>query len=206
MAKLQQMPPLTIDQTILSSFGATWIANGGDLSRTPPNSSGQLGSFSRFPHAVVAFLVAIPTPCLAATQQAGITEVLDRLARRVGTEDALYLAEAISLVVWDPATGAVDPTIPDPSTSRLRYERFTQYVEQAYVARYKGLPPHVSDKKVAVPRIPRTGAKAVSKPARATRARGAATSATTPGTSATGVTGGDSATSTAETDSGRQQQ
>ncbi len=39
------MPPLSIDQTILASFGATWTANGGDLSRTPPNSSGQLGSF-----------------------------------------------------------------------------------------------------------------------------------------------------------------
>ena len=180
MARLQSMPQLRIDRATLASFGATWIANGKSLSRTPPNSSGQLGSFfekavadafaamvgnvpvvkpkanalippqadcveydtvrviggvrpqnfdaayrpdgirfafdakglndlqsvrknwqnmvndlateatnvhSRFPHAVVAFLVAIPTPCLAATQQVGVTEVLDRLARRMGTED-----------------------------------------------------------------------------------------------------------------------
>ena len=236
MARLQKMPRLSIDQATLASFGATWAANGGDLSRTPPNSSVQLGSFferavadafaamvggvpvvrpnanalippqsdcveygtirviggvrpqnfdvayrpdgvrfafdakglnnlksvaknwqnmvndlateattvhSRFPHAIVAFLVAIPTPCLAATQQAGITEVLDRLARRVGTEDPLYMAEAIALVVWDPATGEIDANIPDPNLSRLRWDTFHDYVEQAYVSRYKGLPPHV---------------------------------------------------------------
>jgi len=232
------MPQVVVDQTtLLTSFGNTWTANGGRLSRTPPGSSNELGNLfnqavatslaamlgnipilrpssttllppasncvemgeirivggvrpqnfdvayrpdgprfafdaktlndvdsvrknwqnmindlateattvhSRFPHAVVAFLVAIPTPCLLGPQQAGITETLDRLARRVEVNDSLYMAEAISLVVWDPSTGGIDPAIPDPNLSRLRIEKFHQYVEEAYVDRYKGLPPHTA--------------------------------------------------------------
>ena len=54
------------------------------------------------------------------------------------------MAEAIALVMWDPATGAIDTDVPDPNLSRLRWDRFHEYVEQAYVSRYKGLPPHVA--------------------------------------------------------------
>ena len=49
----------------------------------------------------------------------------------------------MSLVIWEPGTGSIDPTLPDPA-SPLRIERFAQDVEQNYVARYKGLPPHAS--------------------------------------------------------------
>ncbi|MBI2940647.1 MAG: hypothetical protein HYY04_09440 [Chloroflexi bacterium] len=96
---------------------------------------------SRFPYAVVSFLVAIPKPCLLAPQRAAIIETLERLARRADVGGPIYLAEAISLVLWDPASGAIDPTIPDPE-SPSRIERFPQQVQPEYVNRYKGLPPH----------------------------------------------------------------
>lgn len=54
---------------------------------------------SRFPHAIVAFIVALPATALAETQRIAITETLERLSRRVEVNDAPYLAEAISLVL-----------------------------------------------------------------------------------------------------------
>ena len=43
MATLASMPPVTIDQAELARFGSMWSSNGGNLSRTPPYSSGDLG-------------------------------------------------------------------------------------------------------------------------------------------------------------------
>ncbi len=43
MATLASMPRITIDQTDLIRFGKTWISNGERLSRTSPQSSGELG-------------------------------------------------------------------------------------------------------------------------------------------------------------------
>jgi hypothetical protein len=231
------MPPVTVAQADLASFGVAWSSRTpGSLSRTPPQSSGQLGSLfdaavgeslavllggipivrptatvltaplpdcvevgpvriiggvrpqnfdvgyrpdgvrfafdsktlndtaslrknwqnmvndlateattvhSRFPHAVVGFMVIIPTPCLIEPQRSAMIETLERLARRTGVEDPDYMAEAISLVVWDPATGAIEPDIP-PHVSSLRLEEFSRTVERAYVSRYKGLPPHAT--------------------------------------------------------------
>ncbi len=96
---------------------------------------------SRFPFALVAFLVAFPAPCVSAAHQRATIETLERLARRTTVDGPLYMAEAISLVVWNPDDGAIDPTIP-PVSSPLRVERFSDQVEAAYVSRYKGLPPH----------------------------------------------------------------
>jgi hypothetical protein len=234
MARLQTMPPITIEQTELARFGQTWRNNGGRLSRTPPQSSSQLGNLfdaavgmslammlggipivrptstaltasvadcvevgpvriiggvrpqnfdvgyrpdgvrfafdsktlndtdslrknwqnmindlateattvhSRFPHAVVGFMVIIPTPCLIEPQRAAIVETLERLARRTSVEQPVYMAEAISLVLWNPDNGSIDADVPSP-TSSLRLERFSTFVENAYVSRYKGLPPH----------------------------------------------------------------
>lgn len=241
MARLSAMPRLVLDQARLAAFGAQWTANKGALSRTPPNSSGELGEFfdaavgvslaamlggipivapppnsltpppppprsphldcvevgpvriiggvrpqnfdvgyrpdgvrfafdsktlndrksigknwqnmindlateattvhSRFPHAVVAFLVALPEPVVASAQRSAIVETLERLARRTSVEGPVYMAEAIALVLWNPANGTLDPNIPAPH-SPLRYERFSDQVEAAYVSRYKGLPPH----------------------------------------------------------------
>jgi len=234
MAALASMPPITIDQTELALFGSTWISNGGNLSRTPPRSSGELGKMfdlavgkalatmlggikivspsstaltspqpdcvevgpvrviggvrpqnfdvgyrpdgirfafdsktlndresvgknwqnmindlateattvhSRFPHAVVAFMVICPAPCVSPPLRKATIETLERLARRSTVEGPLYTAEAISLILWNPDDGTIDPNVP-ASSSPLRIEKFSEQVEVAYVSRYKGLPPH----------------------------------------------------------------
>lgn len=99
---------------------------------------------SRFPHAVVAFAVVIPEPCVAETQRKAIIETLERLARRVSVRNEAHMAEAISLVLWNPNNGTIDQNVPSKS-SPLRLEKFSEQVEAAYVARYKGLPPHATE-------------------------------------------------------------
>ena len=234
MATLAFMPPLVIDYTELALFGKTWTSNGGRLSRTPPQSSGDLGRMfdnavgkalaimlggvkvvvanssaltppfpdcvevgpvrviggvrpqnfdvgyrpdgvrfafdsktlndresigknwqnmindlateattvhSRFPHALVAFMVIYPAPCVSSAHQKATIETLERLARRSTVDGPLYMAEAISLVLWNPEDGTINPDIP-ASSSPLRIEKFSEQVEAAYVSRYKGLPPH----------------------------------------------------------------
>jgi len=96
---------------------------------------------TRFPYAVVAFLVAIPQPCLLSPQKEALTGTLERLSSRGSPLNSSHKAEAISLVVWDPETGQVSETWP-AKASCLRVERFSQQVQTAYLARYKGLPPH----------------------------------------------------------------
>ncbi len=96
---------------------------------------------TRFPYAVVAFMVIIPVPCLTGSTRPAMIGTLERLGRRSGIDGPNHTAEAISLVLWDPATGEFDAAVPDPA-SPLRIERFSEQVEAAYVNRYKGLPPH----------------------------------------------------------------
>ena len=240
MANLQSMPQIHIDTTQILAFGKAWYNDGGNLSRTPPFSSGDLGKVfdtavgdalatmlgnttvkltatntllpscndcvevgpvrviggvrpqnfdvgyrpdgiriafdsktlndtksvgknwqnmvndlateattvhSRFPYAVVAFIVVIPLPCILTPSSTltptgkSIIETLERLARRGGIEGPPYMAEAISLALWNPDNGEVDPTFPDPS-STIRIENFSNQVGTAYINRYKGLPPH----------------------------------------------------------------
>jgi len=236
MATLVSMPAITILQADLARFGQTWTANGGKLSRTPPQSSGELGELfdkvvghslasmlggipvirpnpnalipaqrdcvevgpvrviggvrpqnfdvgyrpdgvrfafdsktlndkdsvgknwqnmindlateattvhSRFPHALVAFMVIIPEPCFMPAQRAATIQTLERLGRRINVDGPDYMAEAIALILWNPDTGAIDLDAPDP-TSPLRIEKFSSQVEAAYVSRYKGLPPHAA--------------------------------------------------------------
>ena len=236
MAALTSMPTITISQADLARFGQTWTANGGRLSRTPPQSSGALGELfdnavgralatmlggiplvtpnpnalipaqrdcvevgpvrviggvrpqnfdvgcrpdgvrfafdsktlndqksigknwqnmindlateattvhSRFPHALVAFMVILPEPCFMPAQRAATIQTLERLARRINVDGPDYTAEAISLVLWNPSNGAIDLNLPAP-TSPLRIEKFSEQVEAAYVSRYKGLPPHAA--------------------------------------------------------------
>ena len=96
---------------------------------------------SRFPYAIVAFLIAIPVPCLGATQQAGLIATLERLTNRVSPVNQNHLAESIAFIAWHPDTGEIDYGIPD-SSSPLRIERFSEQIGRVYTARYKGLPPH----------------------------------------------------------------
>ena len=205
MATLVSMPPVIIDHTELVLFGRTWTQNGSRLSRTPPQSSGELGKMfdtavgkalatmlggitivtpnsnsltpplpdcvevgpvriiggvrpqnfdvgyrpdgvrfafdsktlndresigknwqnmindlateattvhSRFPHAIVAFIVIYPAPCVSAAHQKATIETLERLARRVSVDGPPYMAEVISLVLWNPIDGTIVPDIP----------------------------------------------------------------------------------------------
>lgn len=234
MSVLQTMPTIAIPPDDLIPFGHAWIANNRRLSRTPPNSSTQLGNLfdikvgealsvmlgnipiivpnmytlipavadcvevgpcrvvggirpqnfdvgyrpdgvrfvydsktlndedsvrknyqnmindlgteattvhTRFPYAIVAFIVVVPTPCLQSPQREALTDTLERLSQRDSPLDSNHKAEGISLVVWDPTNGSIDGTWPNPN-SCLRIERFSDQIEQNYIGRYKGLPPH----------------------------------------------------------------
>lgn len=96
---------------------------------------------TRFPYAIVAFVVAIPKPALPKNQEADIVRTLERLATRESVIDQAHLAEAIALIVWDPLTGEICPTSPAPG-SPLRHENFMPKIFRCYTDRYKGLPPH----------------------------------------------------------------
>lgn len=96
---------------------------------------------TRFPYAIVAFIVLIPKPCLAQKQQADMTRTLERLGARKDVLDQAHLAEVISLVIWNPETGEIDPDIPSQD-STIRIEKFSDTLYPHYLSRYKGLPPH----------------------------------------------------------------
>ncbi len=96
---------------------------------------------TRFPYGVVAFVVIVPEPCLVSPQREALIGTLDRLARRMNVTNQAHLAEAISLVIWDPNTGEISSEVPGED-SRLRIEKFSSHVQTAYFARYEGLPPH----------------------------------------------------------------
>jgi len=96
---------------------------------------------TRFPYAVVAFMIVIPGPCLLAVQREALLRTLDRLARRTNVTNQAHLAEAISLVLWSPETGEQSIEVPPPE-SRLRVEKFHTLIQAAYFSRYEGFPPH----------------------------------------------------------------
>ena len=97
---------------------------------------------TRFPYAVVAFLVMVPTPCLVEPQRSALIGRLEGLNRRVTVGDPSHLAEAIALVAWNPATGLIDPAFPKKGSS-IRLDVFPGRIQDAYFNRYQGLPPHV---------------------------------------------------------------
>ena len=96
---------------------------------------------TRFPFAIVAFVVVIPRPALPSQQEMDIIRTLERLATRKNVLNQAQLAEAISLIIWNPATGAIDTDTP-ADTSILRVEKFSATLFSHYLDRYKGLPPH----------------------------------------------------------------
>lgn len=118
------------------------------LSKNYQNMINDLGTeaatvHTRFPSAIVAFVVAVPEPCLA-THRKNLTSALTRLCGRRSTGGDVHKAEVIGLVVWDPTTGQVDADWP-PKDSLLRIEKFSEQVEACYADRFAGLPPHNSD-------------------------------------------------------------
>lgn len=96
---------------------------------------------TRFPMCIVAFVVVIPRPALEPGQERDIIRTLERLGNRQNELDQNHLAEGLSLVVWDPTDGSIDPAVP-PQNSALRLENMHQRIYQAYLDRYKNLPPH----------------------------------------------------------------
>ena len=98
---------------------------------------------TRFPSAIVAFIVAVPEPCLA-THRRNLTTTLSRLAGRRSTSGDLHKAEAISLLVWNPHDGSIEEGWPS-NGSPLRIEEFSAQVELCYTDRFAGLPPHKRD-------------------------------------------------------------
>ncbi|MCC0563795.1 hypothetical protein [Brevibacillus borstelensis] len=96
---------------------------------------------TRFPYALVVFVVFVPRLALAPTQERDMINTLERICGRRSFQEANHLAEAISFVVWDPNTGHIDPAVPDPA-SPLRLERLNEIIYSVYLERYKGLPPH----------------------------------------------------------------
>lgn len=236
MSVLQPMPQVQLTQEQLAPFGVTWTANGGRLSRTPPQSSSQLGGLIdralgeslatmlgnipvvtprmnrllppaphidcvevgpvtvvgavrvqnfdvgyrpdgvrivadsktlndkksimkngwnmindlateattihvRFPAAVVIFIVAYPEPAVEPARRLVMIETLDRMTGRFLPDEDAHRAEAISFVLWDPATGRINLNEP-AHDSPLHIDNLHRQVEDAYRSRYKGDPPH----------------------------------------------------------------
>jgi hypothetical protein len=98
---------------------------------------------ARFASAIVAFIVAVPEPCLG-NHGRNLIAALTRLCGRDTTSGDLYKAEAIGLIVWRPDDGSISANWP-PADSPLRIEKFSQQIEACYTYRFAGQPPHNSD-------------------------------------------------------------
>jgi hypothetical protein len=97
---------------------------------------------TRFPLAVVAFLVLIPEPAVGGAYEA-LSWRLDGLGSRADEHGPAHVAEAMCLALWDPRTGAISPGKPDPAAHPgIRIENFSAQIEEAYRTRYAGFPPH----------------------------------------------------------------
>ena len=96
---------------------------------------------TRFPYCIVCFVVALPRPALQHAQEQALIRTLDRLGSRENELDQHHLAEAISLVIWNPEDGTIDENSP-PKDSRLRLELMNERIYSAYKDRYRNLPPH----------------------------------------------------------------
>src|SRR5580658_244563 len=75
---------------------------------------------ARFASAIVAFIIAVPEPCLG-NHSRNLIAALTRLCGRQTTSGDLYKAEAIGLIIWHPLDGRIDPSWP-PADSPLRIE------------------------------------------------------------------------------------
>jgi hypothetical protein len=96
---------------------------------------------TRFPYCLVCFIIILPRPALAKPQEQAMIRTLERLGSRDDELDQPHLAEAVSMVIWDPDTGAIDPNFPPPD-SILRLETMPDRITPRYLDRYKNLPPH----------------------------------------------------------------
>jgi hypothetical protein len=96
---------------------------------------------TRFPYCLVCFIVLLPRPALLWNQEQALIRTLERLGSRDDELDQPHLAEAVSMVVWNPDDGTIDPASP-PMGSNLRLETMCDRITPRYLDRYKNLPPH----------------------------------------------------------------
>ncbi len=96
---------------------------------------------TRFPYALSLFFILIPKPALHDNQAADIIRTLERMNCRESVLGENHRVESIAMVVWDPDTGDIDANCP-AIDSNLRLEKFAKRIEDVYLSRYKGLPPH----------------------------------------------------------------
>jgi len=97
----------------------------------------------RFPFCIVAFIVVMPAPAVRSTQLRVIVNTLERLGSRKDELDQHYLAEAISLVLWNPGNGEIEEGALAQG-SRLHLDEMSKQIKTAYVDRYQHLPPHIT--------------------------------------------------------------
>ena len=71
----------------------------------------------RFPNAVVAFVVAVPGPCLVGPTSDALIARLEGLSGRTAYNEPSHLAEALALIVWNPMNGTIEPDRPKPSSA-----------------------------------------------------------------------------------------
>lgn len=98
---------------------------------------------TRFPFCIVAFIVAIPAQAVLERQRRAIVSTLERLGSRKDELDQHHLAEAVSLVLWNPDSGEIDADAPDDD-SPIRLRNMSRRIESAYRDRYQHLPPHTT--------------------------------------------------------------
>jgi hypothetical protein len=98
----------------------------------------------KFPFAVVAGVLTVPTWEWSATgtSKSPTLHIIDRLVRRLQrtrrreTEaDAPHLLEAVTVVVYDPDTGHLNPVLPPPGYG-LRWDEFVSIVAETYEIRF----------------------------------------------------------------------
>ena len=97
----------------------------------------------RFPFCIVAFIFVMPMPAVKSRQLRAILSTLERLGSRKDELDQPHLAEAISLVLWNPSNGESDTGIPERG-SPLHLHEMSRRIETAYMDRYQHLPPHTT--------------------------------------------------------------
>lgn len=127
-------------------FDSKTLNDTGSVRKNWQNMVNDLGAESttihtRFPYAIVGFIVLIPKPALEPKQAHDLVRTLERIGTRRSVIDLPHLAESMSLIVWDPEAGTICDDVPGPDSS-LRYEKISETIETIYLERYKGLPPH----------------------------------------------------------------
>jgi hypothetical protein len=73
---------------------------------------------ARFASAIVAFIVAVPEPCLG-NHARNLIAALTRLCGRTTTSGDLYKAEAIGLIVWGPEDGSIAANWPPADSPQI---------------------------------------------------------------------------------------